>query len=242
MCRTILLAHEVNVVCSHDLDAVLVREAVDAGIGHLLALIYFEGEAWNLGLVALHLEVIILSEYSLVPLHGLAGGVPVVRHQCARYLARQAGRAADEPLMVFLNDLVRDTWLAVIRPLDMACRDYLHEVTVARGILGKEDKVIIRPVGGILEPVVVVPRDIYLASDDGLDLIAPVSIEVLPSHLEELFHAVHIAMVGNSNRGHAQLYGTFEKLPHVGEAVEDGILCMDVKMYEGHMWRFEKQR
>ena len=101
---------------------------------------------------------------------------------------------------------------------------------------------IVRPVCGILQFVVVMPGDIHLAADDGLDLVTLVLVAVLPGHLEELLYTVHIAMVGDGDGGHAQLGSTGKKLPHVGESVKYGVLCMDVKMYEGHMWRFEKQR
>ena len=143
------------------------------------------------------------------------------------------------PSWVLLDYLVGHAGLVVILALDMADRDDLHKVAVARGILGQEDEMVVCPMVGVLELMVVVPRDVHLAADDGLDLVATVFVLVLSGHLEELLHAVHITVVRDGDRGHIQLYGALEKLPHIGESVEDGVLGVDVKMDEGHRLGFE---
>ena len=106
----------------------------------------------------------------------------------------------------------------------MSGRTYLHQVLVAAVILRKQDEVIVTSMVGILEIVVVMSRHIYLTADDRLDL------RILLRHLQKLLDSVHVAMVGDCQSRHAQLFCAFEKASYRSLAVEDGILCMDVKM------------
>ena len=240
--RAVLLVDKVGVVRGYDLDAVLLRKAEDAFVGDQLVLVDVEGQTGDLCLVQLDLQVIVVAENGLVPLHGLAGPVPVAGDQRAGNLSRQAGRAADEPVVILLDDLVGHAGLVIVLALDVTDGDDLHEVAVAGGILGQKDQVIVSPVGGILELVVVMPRNIHLAANDGLDLVIAFRILMLSGHLEELLDPVHVAVVRDGESGHSELRRTLEKLPHIGESVKDGVLCVDVKMDERHRWKFEKQR
>ena len=67
---------------------------------------------------------------------------------------------------------------------------------------------------------------IDLAAYDRLD------VRMLGRMLEKLFHAIHVAMVSDGQSRHAQLFRSFEKLGDGRQSIEDGILCMYVKMDE----------
>ena len=64
-----------------------------------------------------------------------------------------------------------------------------------------------------------VAHNIDLASEDGLNTR-------LGCHVVELLDAIHIAVVGDGQRWHAELFGTSYHLFDVGGAVQNGVLCM----------------
>ena len=74
-----------------------------------------------------------------MPFHCFPGGVHVAGHDVFRNLSRQTGGAADQPLMVFLNDLVAYPRLSVVQALNVSQRDYVGEVLVALVVLGEKD-------------------------------------------------------------------------------------------------------
>ena len=80
----------------------------------------------------------------------------------------------------------------------------------------------------VLEAVVVVLRDIDFAAEHRLDA------GMLLRHVAEILHAVHIAVVRDCEARHAQFLRPAEELFDVAHSVQDGILGMDVQVYEGH--------
>ena len=225
--RAVLLADEVDVVGGHDLDAVFLRQLEDAGGVFLLALVELEGHPGDLRLVEHHLEVVVVAEDALVPLDRLVHAFLVAGEDPARDLARHAGGAADEVFVVALQHLVAHARL-VVHALDVSGGHDLHEVLVAVVVLGEQDEVVVLLVVVVLEVVVVVLRDVDLAAEDGLD------VRMLLGHVAEVLDAVHVAVVGDGEAGHAQFFGPAEELLDVAHPVEDGVLGMDVQVYEGH--------
>ena len=100
---------------------------------------------------------------------------------------------------------MRHPWLVVVLSFDVSCRDDLHQVLVAVVVLGKQDEVIIASVILVLEPVIIMPGDIYLASDDRLDL------RELLGYLEKLLHTIHVSMVCNGQCRHSELFRSSKK-------------------------------
>ena len=99
-------------------------------------------------------------------------------------------------------------------------------------ILGKQDKVVGAALFLVLgEEAVVVGGDVHLGADDGL------YVGKLLRILEELLHAVHIAVVGNGKSHLPVLVRLLEKLRDGGRTIEDGVLRVDVKMYERHRFK-----
>ena len=111
---------------------------------------------------------------------------------------------------------------------------WYHQVPVAVVILREKDEVVVALVLRILQAVVVVPRDIHLAADDGLhyEVAVRILVALVVGILEKLLDPVHVAVVGDGQGGHAEFPGALEELPDVGESVKDGILGMDVEVYE----------
>ena len=137
--------------------------------------------------------------------------------------------------MIFLDNLVADPRLAVVEAFDMPERDDIHQVPVSLDVLCQKDEVVICPVLVVLEFRVVVPCDIHLAPDDGLDLIFfSLLVPVLVGEFEELLYTVHIAVVGNGQGGHAHGLCPVKQGRYRRETVEDGVLRVDVKMNKGH--------
>ena len=103
--------------------------------------------------------------------------------------------------MVLLNDLVAHPG-AVIHAVDMPFRHNLHQIQVARVVLGQQNQVVIALVVDAVVPF----GNVHLTANDGL------YIRVLFGVFEELFYAVHVAMVRNGKRRHPQLIGPVEKV------------------------------
>ena len=76
-------------------------------------------------------------------------------------------------------------------------------------------------------------RDIYLASDNGIDAF-------FFCRLIKIDHAVHDAVIGNSRSRHAELFDPAYVLGDLIGTVQKRILCMDVKMCERHSISFFK--
>ncbi len=67
--------------------------------------------------------------------------------------------------------------------------------------------------------------NIHFAADNGLD-------SVLLRRLIELDNAVHRAVIGDSQRIHAQLFGAWHEFLDLAHAVKERILRMDVQVRE----------
>ena len=159
-----------------------------------------------------NLQVVVLPEHLLMPLNGFAGGRKVSCHYVLRDFSGQACGAADQSLVVFLDDLVAYPRLAVIQTLDVAQGHYVRKVLVALIVFREEDKVIVRPVLIVLEFRIVVSGDVHLAPDDRLDFVLlGLFVAVLVRELEEFLDTVHVAMIGDGKGGHAHCLGPVEE-------------------------------
>ncbi len=141
--RTVLLVDEVDVVCGDNLDPHLSGELEYSLIADLLLLINLQRQPRNLRLVEHHLKVIVVSEYIPVPLYRLSGLIHLSGDDVLWDLASKTGRAADQVLVVLLDDLVRDSRLAVVKALNVPQRHDFHQVLVPIEVLGQQDEVVI---------------------------------------------------------------------------------------------------
>ena len=128
--------------------------------------------------------------------------------------------------MILLYHLVAHP-RAVVHALDMGRGDYLDKVFVALVVLGQEDEVVVGAVGLVLEAMVA-DGDVDLTAYDGLYR------GVFLGEFEELLDPVHIAVVSDRKTGHSELLGPGKEVIYRRLTVEDGVLCMNVQMSEGH--------
>ena len=137
--------------------------------------------------------------------------------------------------MVLLNNLVAHSGFSVIESFYETQGDYVGEVLIALVILGKENQVVICPVLIVLKLGIIVPGNIHLAANDRLYLVLlGLLVPMFVRKLEELLYSVHVAMVCNGQGRHAHGLCPVEQGGYRREAVEYGVLRVDVKMYEGH--------
>ena len=220
---TVLLADEVHVVRGDDLHVVLFGQLEDDLVVDHLVVIDFARKAGDFGLVEHYLQVVVVPEHFLVPVDDFIDLGHVAGKDRAGHLARHAGAAADESLVVLLQHLVADPG-AVIHTLDVRRGNDLHQVLVPLQVLRQKDQVIVP----LLLHAVVPHRHVRLASDDGLDP------RMLLRELEELLDTEHVAVVRDGQAGLAQLLGPVEQVFNGRLTVQDGILGMYVQMDEGH--------
>ena len=130
------------------------------------------------GLVELQLEEVVLAEEVLVPQHRLLGPGVVLGRNGARHLPGQAGRAADQPLVVFFQlRAIRSR--AHVESFGPRLRDDLDEVVVSLEVLGQQDQVVTALVGLALLVVQAPARDVDLAADDRLEGEFPAQLREL---------------------------------------------------------------
>ena len=141
--RAILLVDEVDVIRGDHLDTHLLSQLEYSLIADLLLLINLQRQPRDLRLVEHHLKVVVVSEDPLVPLYRLSRLVHLSGDDVLGDLAGKAGGAADQILVVLLDDLVGDPRLAVIETFDVTLRHDLHQVLVPVEVLGQKDEVVI---------------------------------------------------------------------------------------------------
>ena len=196
--RPVLLLHEVHVVSGHDLDSHLLCEPEYPRIGNLLLFPDLLRHSRNFCPVGLHLKVVIFTEQVLVPPDCLACLFLVPVYEISRHLPGDAGGQTDEILVPFFQNLVAHPRLVVVLALNVPRGDNLHQVLVTLVVLGKKNEVVVALVVVVLEMVVIVARDIDLASENRL------YIRVLCGIFQELLDSVHVAVVRDGKRRHPQ--------------------------------------
>ena len=94
----------------------------------------------------------------------------------------------------------------VVHAFNVPGGDDFHEVLIAVVVLGEKNQMVIFLVVLVFQFVVVMPGHIYLASYDRF------YGRMLFRKLEELFHPVHVAVVGDGNPRHSEFVRTVEKI------------------------------
>ena len=145
---------DLDVQVAGDLDQFLVQRAVVPGVAEVEAVV-----------LDLHVEVV--AEDVLEGLGPTAGVVEVVVQDPLLDDALHAGALADEALVVLLEHGQRGAGLVVHHLVAGGDGHALHQVVVARGILGQENQVVAGLLGALLDAVV--GDEVGLAAKDGLD-------------------------------------------------------------------------
>ena len=233
----ILLVNEVTVVGTYQLYAIL-RGQFHQGLVRLL----LQGErfavgadAWVLHLMALQLEVIVVAEDALIPLHGLLGPLHVAFQHLGGHLSGYARRANYQSFVVCLEVCAVGT-RAHIEAVNPRAAHQLDKVLVALVVLCQHNQVVTTLVALVFHLVGLrAARHVHLASEYGLKLGLALLTQLgvlLVAVVEELLDAEHIAVVGHGHASHAVGYGLVNQPLDAGLAVEDAVVCMYVKVNE----------
>ncbi len=142
----VLLLDKVHVVGGYQLDIVFLGKLHQVAVHQLLPMVGVGGGIGLVGLVALHLKVEIVAEQVLEPDDSLLGTLEVGLHYLLRYLAADAGRAAYQPLVVLLQQVVVDARM-VEESFGEGYRAELAQVLVALLVLGQQYEVPAAAVG-----------------------------------------------------------------------------------------------
>ena len=208
----VLPAQVVGVVGGRHRDAGLPRQPDQLG-QHRLVL----GQA-----VVLQFNVVAVGpEQVPVPEGGGFGPLVIAGQQGLGHLAGQAGRQADQPLVVLFQQLLVHPGLGV-KALGEGGRHHLDQVLVAGLVFAQQDQVVVAVhlvdlveagAGGHID----------LAPDDGLDA-------GLFGRLVKLHAAVHHPVVGAGDGGLAALSDPLHQPVDPAGAVQQAVLGVDVQM------------
>ena len=212
----------VDVARADERAADLAREAHDPLV-HLVLL----GDA-----VDLDLHVDVLAAHGLEEIVEMGAGIGgALLDDPAREARLEAARQRDQALRVALQEPDVDVGLAPAESLEEAGRGELHQV--AEALVGaREERQVVALAPAVGRRVVV--DEVGLHADDRLD-------PGLLARLVVVDGAVHGAVIGDAERGHAELGGPLGHridralrglLLDLAMAVEQRILAVDVQMYD----------
>ena len=183
----------------------------------------------------LQLEIIVVAEYTLVPLHGLLGPLDVALQDFCGHLACYTCRADNQPLVVRLEVGAVGTG-AHVEAVNPRAAYQFDKVLVALVVLRQHNQVVAALVAVLFHLVFLrVARHVHLAAENGLELRLALLFQLpvlLLAVVEKLLYAHHVAMVGHGHAPHAVGYGLVDELLYTGLPVEDAVISMYVKMDE----------
>ena len=169
----------------------------------------------------------------LGPLHCLSVVSPV---DALRNDAGDACRGGDEAVGVVAQHVERHAGL-VIKTARSRLRHHVHEVNVARIVLGEQDHVV--QLGLVVTRKRGVGREVDLAAQDGFDTVLGALASVGTAGdlgIKVILRAtIHITMVGDGTRRHAKLPCALGHVLETRDSVEQRVLGMTVQVYESHV-------
>ena len=208
MSLSILLIHEMRIIGTYQLDTVFLGQFNQYPVGLLLQ---DEGLAVRpdirvLHFVALQLQIVVVTEYAVVPLDSLTGPSNVSIQNLCGHLTGNTGRTDDQSFMILLqiSTIGSRSHIMTIHPRPAY---QLDEVLIALVVLGQDDQVITTHIRLVyLARFITVSGHVHLASEDGFERFLPFFLEFsvhLVASIEELLNAEHITMIGNGHATHA---------------------------------------
>ncbi len=186
----VLAVHIMKVIRRNEADIVFMREFHEVGIGLALfrqaVVLNFEE------------EIIPAKDIEILPHEGI-GALCIVLQDGARNLTGDAGRQADEALVIFLQKFLIDARL-VVHAFNIGKGYELYEIAVACLIFREQNQMIIAHTVNFAMFLTRPRRDIHLAADDGL-------YALFLCFFIKINDAVHRAVIGDGNAVHAELFG-----------------------------------
>ncbi len=265
-----LFFYEMYVIGGYEFDIIFACKGYKNGIDLPLTLIDVLVGCRFVGLMSLKFKIIVATKEILKPLHRLLrfGESTVVKivytvaalqteHNLLWQFAAEAGGAADNTLVILLEQFFVDTARVVERIFHKAHTDYTAEVTIALFVLRKQDKVPAAAVDDILSAfrahslvalhtMSAASSAVSLTAHYGLEgdvfttvifrLLFELLIEVF-TVVKQFFYAVHIAVVGKCDGVHTVFATLVYEVRHFGHTVKDRVVRMDVKVSKRHIYR-----
>ena len=221
----VILVHEVGVVRTHQLDAILLRQLNEHLVGLLL-----QRERLAVGtqrgvfhLMSLKLQIIVVAKHAAIPLNRLARTLNVTVENLLGHLTRDAGRAHNEILMIFLQVLTIRTRTHVIA-VDPRTRHQFYKVLIAMIVFGEHNEVVATHVAMLLHLILLaVVSHIHLAAKYRFERLLTLFLEFavhLIAIIEKLFYAEHVAMIGYGHAFHAVGNGLVDEFLHTRLSVQ----------------------
>ena len=213
---SIFLVDEVCVVGADKFDAILTSQLDEHTVCLLL-----QGECLAIGshvgvfhLMALQLQIIVITENTLVPLDGLTGTGDVTLQNLVRHLASYTGRTHDQSFVIAfqVGTVGARSHVETVNP---RARDEFDQVLVALIVLRQHNQVIAALVFlAILFLFRPILSDIHLAAENGFEglqaFLLPLFID-FDAIIMEFLDAEHVAVVGDGHTTHAIIDGFIDK-------------------------------
>jgi hypothetical protein len=147
-----------------------------------------------------------------------------------RHLTREAGREANDPLVMLLQHLAIDSRTA-IKPFGEANGREPHQIAIADAIRGQQHEMAVRSRG---------PRGLLLfppGAEGQIRLEAENRADALRLRLlVEAPGGVEISVIGDGQAVHAQLLDVLHQLGDPIGAVEQGVFAVGVEVNESHVF------
>ena len=179
--------------------------------------------------VVLDLQVEVGAEDLLVPGRHGAGHIGAPLENRLGDLTAETGGGHDQTLAVLAQQLLVDAGSRKDAPAAHAAQvadaGELHQIAVAHPILGQHHQV----VAALFFRLRILDRavdHIHLIADDRLDA-------GLTAELEQLDGAVHHAVIGEGQGGHAQLHCPLHHLRQLAGPIEEAVVAVVVERNEG---------
>ena len=145
--------------------------------------------------------------------------------------AGDASRRADDALAVLLQHAEGGARL-IVEVVHVRLADQLHQVVVALVRLGQQQQVVQLRLRVLAQ--LFVGGEVHLAAVDGLHALARLGFHLV-THLTQLRHARHHAVVRDGHRGHVEVGGSLHHVVDMSVAVEQRIFGMVVQVDECHI-------
>ena len=208
MSLSIFLIHEMRIIGAYQLDAIFTGQFYQNPVGFLL-----HGECFAvrpdmriLYLMALQLQIVVITEYPLVPLNGLTGSCDISIQDLGGHLTGYTGGANNQSFMELLqiSTVGSRSHIEAIHPRPA---HQLDQVLVTLVVLGEYDEVIASDVRLVSTArLISVLGYVHLTAEDGLERFLPFFLSFavhLITIVEELLDTEHITMIGDGHATHA---------------------------------------